>query len=149
MINVDKETFIKVCNESKTMSQASYSLGLHFNTFKRYAVKYGCYAPNRGGKGTKKPIIRYKLEDILAGKHPDYQSSKLNRRLVAEGIKENRCEMCGINSWNGKQLQLELHHIDGNRNNHSLDNLMLLCPNCHSQTDNFRARNLKSAAATK
>jgi hypothetical protein len=46
-------------------------------------------------------------------------------------------------SWNGKELQLELHHVDGNRNNHSLDNLMLLCPNCHSQTDTFRARNIK------
>ena len=143
-MTVDKETFIKVCNESKTMGQAAYTLGLHFNTFKKYAIMYGCYVPNQGGKGTKKPNTQgYELADILAGKHPDYQSSKLKRRLVSEGVKENRCEICGIDSWNGKELQLELHHVDGNRNNHSLDNLMLLCPNCHSQTDTFRARNIK------
>lgn len=144
MIEVDKETFIKVCSESKTMAQASYLLGLHFNTFRKYAIMYGCYKPNPGGKGTNKPNTQgYKLEEILTGKHPDYQTSKLKRRLIAEGVKENRCEICGINSWNGKELHLELHHIDGNRNNHSLDNLMLLCPNCHSQTDTFRARNIK------
>lgn len=51
--------------------------------------------------------------------------------------------MCGIRDWNGRELVFELHHIDGNRNNNSLDNLMILCPNCHSQTDNFRNKSRK------
>ena len=53
----------------------------------------------------------------------------------------NICEECGVKSWNGKELNMELHHIDGNRTNHLLENLQLLCLNCHSQTENFRAKN--------
>ena len=41
-------------------------------------------------------------------------------------------------------LNMELHHIDGNKYNNSLDNLILLCPNCHAQTDNYRAKNIKN-----
>lgn len=47
------------------------------------------------------------------------------------------CECCGISEWNNKPIVFQLHHIDGNSLNHKLDNIILLCPNCHSQTDNF------------
>jgi 5-methylcytosine-specific restriction endonuclease McrA len=63
--------------------------------------------------------------------------------LVKACIKENKCEICGISEWNGKPIQMELHHIDGDRTNHKLSNLMMLCPNCHSQTETFRAKNIK------
>lgn len=141
---VDKEKFISTTKTSLTMAEAAAKLKLPFNTFRRYAVKFNCYNPNRGGKGTKKPksieqIIS--LEDILDGKHKHYQTYKLKRRLLAEGIKENKCEVCGVTEWNGKPLNMELHHKDGNKYNHSLENLLMICPNCHSQTDNFRAKN--------
>ena len=45
-------------------------------------------------------------------------------------------------TWNGLPIPLELHHIDGNRNNHKFENLQLLCLNCHAQTDTFRAKNI-------
>lgn len=48
-----------------------------------------------------------------------------------------RCEQCGISDWNGKELVFHIHHIDGNHRNHSRENLVLLCPNCHSQTDTY------------
>lgn len=145
MVNIDEQKFIEVCNTASSMAQASQILGLHFNTFKKYAIKFGCYKPNQGGKGVKgEPCpSAYNLQDILNGKHPEYQSFKLKNRLIKEGIKENKCECCGISEWNGKPLNLELHHIDGNSCNHLLDNLQLLCPNCHSQTDNFRSKNIK------
>lgn len=66
------------------------------------------------------------------------QSYKLLRKLLNEGYKEYRCEVCGIAEWNGKPLTLQLHHIDGDHLNNSLENLQVICPNCHSQTDNFR-----------
>lgn len=47
-------------------------------------------------------------------------------------------EKCNISDWNGKELIFELHHIDGNKNNNVKNNLQILCPNCHSQTDTFR-----------
>lgn len=47
------------------------------------------------------------------------------------------CENCNIHNWNNKELVFQLHHKDGNHKNNKLENLILLCPNCHSQTDNY------------
>ena len=82
-------------------------------------------------------------KDILNGKHPNYQSSKLPKRLVDEGYKIYACEKCGISEYNNRSITLQLHHVDGNRENNDLSNLQILCPNCHSQTDNFAGKNLK------
>ena len=51
---------------------------------------------------------------------------------------------CGITEWNNKPIVLQLHHIDGNHNNNNLENLQLLCPNCHSQTENYCGNSNKS-----
>jgi predicted HNH restriction endonuclease len=66
-----------------------------------------------------------------------------NRTLKRFLLKEHgeKCWECGIKEWNGKKLTFELEHIDGNSDNNSLDNLSLLCPNCHSQTDTYKAKN--------
>ena len=88
-------------------------------------------------------LDRLPLSKILT-KDSSYNRTKLKQRLIEEGIKENKCEICGISEWNGKPIQMELHHIDGDRTNHKLSNLMMLCPNCHSQTETFRARNIKN-----
>ena len=55
---------------------------------------------------------------------------------------DDTCEECGIKDWNGKRLPKEVDHIDGNTNNNSKDNLKLLCPNCHSQTDTWRRKKI-------
>lgn len=52
------------------------------------------------------------------------------------------CSSCGLSDWLGKPITLEVDHIDGNSKNNQLDNLRLLCLNCHSQTDTFRGRNI-------
>lgn len=144
MKHINEEEFINITNSSLTMAEAASKLNMRFSTFKRYAIKFNCYNPNRGGKGThKKPSKEYKLEDILNGLHPEYQSYKLKNKLIKAGIKENKCECCGITEWNGKQINFELHHIDGNSSNNLLSNLQILCPNCHSQTDNFRSKKRK------
>lgn len=142
---IDKDYFIKVCNESESMSKACTILQLHFNTFKRLAIKYNCYKPNQSGKGIHKKSNGHDipLNEILEGKHPQYQTFKLKNKLFANHIKENKCELCGISEWNGKPLNMELHHIDGDRTNHRLENIQILCPNCHSQTETFRAKNIK------
>jgi 5-methylcytosine-specific restriction endonuclease McrA len=65
----------------------------------------------------------------------------LKRRLIKLGLKEARCEICGISRWRERPLALALHHVNGNKHDNRLENLRLLCPNCHSQTENFAGRN--------
>ena len=140
------EDFVNIVKTCSTMSEACSKIGIHFNTFKRKAIKLNCYNPNSGGKGTKKDWIANRaidLNEILEGKHPQYQTFKLKNRLYSEGIKINQCEICNINSWNEMTIQCELDHINGNSSDHRLENLRILCPNCHSQTHTFRAKNIK------
>lgn len=70
-------------------------------------------------------------------------SGKLKEKLLKEGLKENRCEICGLTEWQGKPIVLQLHHIDGNHKNNNLSNLQILCPNCHSQTENYCGNSAK------
>lgn len=67
--------------------------------------------------------------------------ANLKRRLLAEGLKPAQCAECGIAEWRGRSLALALHHINGDRLDNRVENLELLCPNCHSQTDNYSGRN--------
>lgn len=72
------------------------------------------------------------LDEILTNNRP-YKSSALKKRLVEEGIKENKCEICGqLPFHNGMELVLQLDHINGDHNDNRLENLRILCPNCHS-----------------
>jgi len=91
----------------------------------------------------KKRIV--KVKDIISGNVRWTQTSRLLSKLVKEGYKERKCEICGITDWQGKPITMNLHHIDGNRENNSIENLQVLCPNCHSQTDNFAGKKLKKA----
>lgn len=64
-------------------------------------------------------------------------------------IKDNKCEQCNNSQWNNKPISLQLHHIDGNNKNHTITNLQLLCPNCHSQTHNYAGKNKRNTMAPK
>jgi hypothetical protein len=68
-------------------------------------------------------------------------------RLLAAGLKRNRCETCGISEWQDQPLSLALHHRNGDPHDNRLENLALLCPNCHSQTPNFAAKKRDAVAA--
>lgn len=143
---ISEERFIEVCNNSSSAAIASKSLGLAFSTFKRIATKLGCYNTNQGGKNLKKERNpKVKLEDIFSNKIP-YQTYKLKKRLINEGILEDKCSICG---WCKKRedeeyTPCELHHINGNHYDNSLENLQILCPNCHSLTESYRSRNMKN-----
>jgi len=79
--------------------------------------------------------------EILEGKHPQYQTNKLRIRILKEKILENVCSECGIREHNDKPIVLHLDHINGVSKDHKLKNLRLLCPNCHSQTDTWCGKN--------
>lgn len=82
------------------------------------------------------------LKEILKERSP-YSSWKLAKRLIKEGYKSHKCESCNNTEWLGQPIKLELHHINGDHDDNRLENLQLLCPNCHAYTDNFRGKNQK------
>ncbi len=65
----------------------------------------------------------------------------LKKRLLQEKLKVWRCEGCGLAEWQQQPISLELHHQNDINNDHRLENLQLLCPNCHALTDNYRGKN--------
>jgi len=98
------------------------------------------YNGNQGGKGIRtSPQRKSALQYLLSDGH--ISAHKLKLKLIEDGIKEHKCENCNLTKWNGEKIPLELHHIDGDRYNNVLSNIQILCPNCHSQTDNNSGKN--------
>jgi len=93
---------------------------------------------NKGKKFGPKRSLEHYLNGV------PIQSHKLKLRLISEGIKEHKCEECGINEWRGQPTPIELDHINGDHHDNRLENLRLLCPNCHAQTETYRGKNKKS-----
>lgn len=88
----------------------------------------------------------------------DYESKERVRQWLEEGkdwsinipkwvhktLADQRgylCEVCGISTWNNREIKLECDHIDGDHSNNNIKNLRLICPNCHSQTNNYKNKN--------
>lgn len=67
--------------------------------------------------------------------------NRQNLKRILQSGKEYKCEICGISEWQNSKIKLQVHHVDGDRTNNDLKNLQILCPNCHSQTDNFCSKN--------
>ena len=65
----------------------------------------------------------------------------IKRTLLKAGVLKNRCEECGLSEWRGRHISIQLDHRNGVRDDHRLENLRMLCPNCHSQTETFAAKN--------
>lgn len=100
----------------------------------------GAAAVRRGDIVPRPHVIP--IEELLvAGRRR--QRSHIKARLLKEGLKRNVCETCGLSEWRGAPLSLELHHVNGEAEDNRLENLMLLCGNCHSQTDNWGGRGMR------
>jgi hypothetical protein len=76
-----------------------------------------------------------------------FQIRGLLREFILDHY-ENKCGHCGITEWNDKPITFEINHIDGRALNNTLDNLEILCPNCHSQTDTFRNKGNRNSDRT-
>lgn len=137
-----KEEILQWISENRSKAYMARELGCNPKTINPLLERLGItYSGNQSGKGFSKetnkyvPLIEYLRTSI------DVQSNKVRIKLLKEGYKEYRCECCGLDTWMGAPIPLELHHKDGNCYNNTLENFQLLCPNCHAQTDSWRGKN--------
>lgn len=117
--------------------------GSSTNILKARIKELGCSIEhfNRCRSGNVKNITQ-PLSTILVENSSYHNTSRLKKRLVREKKLEYRCAICGNpGTWQGKKLCLQLDHINGINDDHRLNNLRFLCPNCHSQTDNYSGKN--------
>lgn len=100
-------------------------------TFKGYKAKFCSH--NCRAKNIKDNVLeRFKKGEV---------NHRPTIRKCLSQIKGYKCVKCGISNWNNLPITLQVNHIDGNPGNHSPDNVELICPNCHTQTDTFSGRN--------
>jgi 5-methylcytosine-specific restriction endonuclease McrA len=94
---------------------------------------------------TKKNMFSFerKLDDVLVENSTYLCSSNLKIKLLKYELIKYQCDICGISKWNGKTLVLQLDHINGINNDNRIENLRLLCPNCHSQTETYAGKKKK------
>ena len=135
-----KDQILKWIDENQSKAYMSKQLGCKQETLNRYLIKMGIdYSGNQSGKGLKKKLPKMTLAEYLENS-ADIQTNKIRKKILEEGIKEHKCECCGLTEWMGKPIPLELHHINCNNQDNRLENLLLLCPNCHALTDGYRNR---------
>ena len=79
--------------------------------------------------------------NVLLIENSGWTSHNIRNRILSEGIKEHKCECCGLTEWLGHPIPLELHHLNGIHTDNRLENLQVLCPNCHARTDSYRGKN--------
>lgn len=95
----------------------------------------------RRGVTGRHDVPRTSLEALLVD-NKLVASASLRRRLIKEGLLPAACSACKRKTWRGQPISLELDHINGNKRDNRLDNLRILCPNCHAQTPTYRGKNI-------
>lgn len=111
-------------------------------TLENYLKKFGVtYKGNMGLKGKKTDTKYVPALDYIKGSF--VSAHRLKLKLIRDGVKEHKCEICGITEWMGQKVPLELDHIDGNHYNNEMYNLRIVCPNCHAQQDTNSGKNVK------
>ncbi len=147
------EQLIEAVEQSTSIREVIFTLGLipaggNYEQVKKYIREAKLDISHFTGKGWRvglriPTVPAIPLAHILT-EESYFQSHKLKKRLFAEGLKSQKCEFCG---WAKKaedgRIPLELDHINGNRHDNRLENLRILCPNCHSLQPTHRGRNIK------
>lgn len=148
MLREREEYYIRLIGESESLIEVCRKAGIvpttgNYDTLKKVITNNSVdisHFKRVGGTSTKKrELSEYLVKGVRVS------SFKLKNRLLEEGIKEHKCENpeCGMSEWHGKPIPLELHHINGDNTDNRLENLQILCPNCHALTDNYSGKNQK------
>lgn len=143
-----QEEFVDAWLSSTSISEVAKKLntnrsGSGFYTLRNTAIALGLDQSHMPETRNQRTAIKnsYSLDDILSNKVSYSNTSNLKKRLYSAKLLEKKCSICGIDEWMGKEAPLALDHINGNRNDNSIDNLRILCYNCHGQTETFGSKN--------
>lgn len=150
---VSNESFQKALAESQTWTEVLVRLGLNPSGGKHKTVKQRAQEEGLPYKHIEDSSKRKMLNGLIRSAKPlsevmvagsSYNRCHLKKRLLDEGLLSNECAICGMPpSWKGKPLVMVLDHINGVPNDHRLENLRLVCPNCNSQLPTFAAKKNK------
>ncbi len=138
------EDISKIVNESSSNREVARKLGYSDNgggtmsSLKKMYEELELDTSHFLGQGWNKDNYNY---DLFNGFSYKKTGKTISDPLIK--LRGHQCEKCKLIEWLDMPINLEVHHIDGNRNNNHLDNLILLCPNCHSYTPNYRSSNIK------
>ena len=138
-----KEEILQWIEQNQSKSFICQQLMCKPETLNSYLEKMGVsYDGNKGGKGIKH-APNYKTA-VEYAKGTSVKSHVLKLKLLRDGVKEHKCELCNMTTWLDQPIPLELHHKDGNHFNNDLCNLMMLCPNCHALQEGNSGANIGS-----
>ena len=145
----NKEELETALAESKSYSELFNKLNLKLSKSLVKMLQYRIKKENLIKPNFKRKKNEYKfpiergLDEILVDNSTYFSSVNLKNKLIKYNILKYECKECGLSEWRGKDISLQLHHINGKSNDNRLENLMLLCPNCHSQTDTYAGKKKK------
>lgn len=142
-----KDEFIEAWKSSTSISQVLEKLGYaqgggSYGTIRKAAEELQLDSSHMLGQGHMKGKVAANAKPLSELLVKGSKAGKLKNRLFKEGIFERKCSVCSIVEWNGKPTPLELDHIDGDNRNNELQNLRIICPNCHAQTDTYKGKNI-------
>lgn len=156
-----EEQFIEAVKSSFSCSEVCRKIGIspkggNLRTVKNKILKlnldYSHFTGQRWNKGkTAKdnPSIKRLSNEEFYVKGKFKTSNSVRQRLLKDGLKEYKCERCKRSEWEGAKIPLELHHINGDHWDNRLENLQILCPNCHALTDNYSGKKNKTESTKK
>lgn len=140
-ILVRKDEILRWIQEGRSKAWMSKELNCKSTTLEHALENFGVkYSGNIGARGFKKSPHRRDASEYFDNSKM-ISAHKLKQKLITDGYKKYMCESCGLSIWMGEAIPVELHHVDGNKYNNALENLKILCPNCHALTPNHAGKN--------
>lgn len=145
---LSNEEFISLVRNSSNKAEVLFKLGYSvkgnswgYALLQKRMEELNLSGTDFKGRSALKPYVKEVLKESLLCENSEHTRAVVRKYILKNKLLDYKCSCCGISEWQGKELSLELDHINGINNDHRLENLRFLCPNCHSQTVTYGSKN--------